>query len=119
MALLRGIRLILCGLALACAQAALAAPADDIKALIDKGDSKAAYELGRNFPDQLGDPAFDFFFGVAAIDSGHAGEGVLALERYVINFPDNHNARLELARGYFVMGDNQRARDEFDNVLKT
>ena len=119
MSLLRGMQLVFCVLALACAQATLAAPADDIKALIDKGDSKSAYELGKKYPDQLGEPAFDFYFGVAAIDSGHAGEGVLALERYMINFPDNHNARLELARGYFVMGDNQRARDEFDNVLKT
>ena len=118
MSLLRGLRLVLCGLALACAQATFAAPADDIKALIEKGDSKAAYELGRKYPDQLGEPAFDFYFGVAAIDSGHAGEGVLALERYVVNFPDNHNARLELARGYFVMGDDQRAREEFNNVLK-
>src|SRR4029079_813601 len=82
------------------------------------GDSKAAYELAKKNSDQLGDPAFDFYFGVAAIDSGHAGEGVLALERYVVNFPDNHNARLELARGYFVMGDNQRARDELDNVRR-
>jgi hypothetical protein len=117
--MLRGIQLVLCALALACAQAIFAAPADDIKALIEKGDSKAAYELAKKNSDQLGDPAFDFYFGVAAIDSGHAGEGVLALERYIVNFPDNHNARLELARGYFVMGDNQRARDEFDNVLKT
>ena len=110
MSLLRGMRLVFCGLALACAQATLAAPADDIKALIDKGDSKSAYELGKKYPDQLGEPAFDFYFGVAAIDSGHAGEGVLALERYMINFPDNHNARLELARGGRTVGRPLRAR---------
>ena len=44
---------------------------------------------------------------------------MLALERYVVNFPENVNARLELARGYFVMGDDQRAREEFNEVLKT
>jgi hypothetical protein len=104
---------------LVAASAANAAPADDIKALIDKGNAAAAYALGKNHPDQFGDPHFDFYFGVAAIDSGHAGEGVLALERYVINFPDNVNARLELARGYFVMGDDLRAREEFDAVLNT
>lgn len=94
-----------------------AAPADEVKALLDKGNAAAAYALGKNHPDQLGNPQFDFYFGVAAIDSGHAGEGVLALERYVINFPNNVNARLELARGYFVMGDDLRAREEFDAVL--
>jgi len=118
MRVFRGIRLVICGLALAFAQAIIAAPADDIKALVEKGDAKGAYEFGKQHPDQLGNPAFDFYFGVAAIDSGHAGEGVLALERYVVNFPDNFSARLELARGYFVMGDDQRAREEFNEVLK-
>jgi len=99
--------------------AAAAAPADDVKALVDQGRPAEAYALGKKNPDQLGNPAFDFYFGVAAVDSGHAGEGVLALERYVANFPENQAARLELARGYFVLGDNGRAREEFDAVQKT
>lgn len=106
-------------LLLATAGGACAATADDIRDLLAKGNARGAYELGKKHPDQLGNPAFDFHFGVAAIDSGHAGEGVLALERYTVNFPDNFNARLELARGYFVMGDDQRAREEFNAVLKT
>src|SRR6188768_2413675 len=118
MRLFRGLYLVVCGLAFALSQAVIAAPADDIKVLVDKGDAKGAYELGKKHPEELGNSLFDFYFGVAAIDSGHAGEGVLALERYVVNFPDNFNARLELARGYFVMGDDQRARDEFNEVLK-
>lgn len=105
-------------LMLAAAGAAGAAPADDIKALLGKGDAAAAYAAGKKHADQFGDPAFDFYFGIAAIDSGRAGEGVLALERYVINFPENLQARLELARGYFVLGENQRAREEFTGVLQ-
>ena len=35
----------------------------------------------------------------------HPGEGALAIERYLLNFPDNPSARLQLARGYFGMGD--------------
>lgn len=97
---------------------ALAAPADEIQTLLEKGNAAAAYALAKKHPDQLGRPSFDFYFGVAAIDSGHAGEGVLALERYVVNFPNNLEARLELARGYFVLGENQRAREEFSGVLK-
>src|SRR6185436_16137744 len=74
---------------------AYAAPADDIKALVDQGKAAEAYAFGKKNPDQLGNPAFDFYFGVAAVDAGHAGEGVLALERYIANFPDNQAARLE------------------------
>ena len=95
-----------------------AAPADDIKIMLEQGKAVDAYNLGSKNPDFLGQPAFDFYFGIAAIDSGHAGEGVLALERYMINFPDNQNGRLELARGYFVLGENARAREEFERVLK-
>jgi len=95
-----------------------AAPADDVKALLDQRKAAEAYELAKKNPGEIGNPAFDFFFGIAAIDSGHAGEGVLALERYVVNFPNNLEARLELARGYFVLGEDARARDEFNAVLK-
>lgn len=115
MRMLRDTSIALWGLAFA--GALFAAPADDIRALLDKGDARSAYELGKKHPDQLGNPAFDFYFGVAAIDSGRAGEGVLALERYLANFPDNVQARAELARGYFVLGENARAREEFNEVL--
>lgn len=111
--------LALAAIAAAIPLAAQAAPADDVKALLDQGRAAEAYALAKKHTDQLGSPVFDFYFGVAAIDSGHAGEGVLALERYLANFPDNQAARLELARGYFVLGDDARAREEFDAVLKT
>src|SRR5262249_5546149 len=102
--------------ALAFAQTLCAAPADDIQALLEKGDATAAYELGRKNRDQLGSPAFDFYFGIAAVDTGHAGEGLLALERYVLSYPDNLSARLQLARGYFALGEDARARSEFESL---
>ncbi len=95
-----------------------AAPADDVKSLVESNRSAEAYALGRQNPDSLGDPVFDFYFGIAAIDTGHAGEGVLALERYLLNFPDNVSARLQLARGYFTLGEDARAREEFEAVQK-
>lgn len=95
-----------------------AAPADELKTLLEQGSPAAAYALAKKNPQELGIPVFDFYFGIAAIDSGHAGEGVIALERYVINFPGNVQARLELARGYFILGDDSRARDEFTDILK-
>lgn len=97
----------------------LAAPADEVKALVARGQAKEAYERGRRYPDQLGEPGFDYWFGLAAIDAGHPGEGTLALERYVITYPDDRAARLELARGYFLMGDDERAKAEFDEILRT
>jgi len=94
-----------------------AAPADDVKALLEQNKPLEAYNLGRANPGQLGSPIFDFFYGIAAIDAGHAGEGVLALERYLLSFPDNRSARFHLARGYYVLGEDQRARDEFQQLL--
>ena len=99
--------------------AAYATIADEVKTMLEQGKAKEAYELGRQHPELLGDPVFDFYYGVAAIDAGNAGEGVLALERYVINFPGNTSARLELARGYYVLGEDTRAGEEFRGVLKT
>ena len=47
----------------------LAAPPDEVKALMEAGKPAEAYALGKQSPESLGDPAFDFFFGVAAIDA--------------------------------------------------
>lgn len=106
------------GLVLAAGFAA-AAPVDEIRALLARGDAKGAYERAKRYPDLLGEPAFDYHFGIAAIDAGHPAEGTLALERYVITYPNDRTARLELARGYFVAGDDVRAREEFEGVMKT
>lgn len=95
-----------------------AAPADEIRALLEQGRSKEAYALGQKHPGELGKPEFDFYYGIAATDSGNAGEGVLAFERYVVQFPENIRARLELARAYFVLGEMVRAREEFEAVSR-
>jgi hypothetical protein len=95
-----------------------AAPADEIKALLEQGRAADAYALGRKHPELFGTSSFDFYYGIAATDSGHAGEGVLALERYLLNFPDSDVARVELARSYFALGDVVRAREEFEAVLR-
>ncbi|MES2188685.1 MAG: hypothetical protein V4454_01070 [Pseudomonadota bacterium] len=90
-----------------------AAPADDVKALLEQGKDKEAYAAGKASPDSLGTPLFDFYFGIAALNAGVPGEGVLALERYLLQFPDNRSAQFQLARGYFILGEDQRAREEF------
>lgn len=103
-------------LALALPPAHPASPGE-LRALVEEGKADEAYRLGRATPEQLGDPAFDFAFGVAAIGAGKASEGVLALERFLLNYPDHEAARVELARGYFALGEDARAREEFEAAL--
>ena len=102
---------------LTAAAAAHAQPVEEIRALLDQGRAAAAFELARRFPERLGDPSFDLLYGIAAINAGRPGEGVLALERVLLLDPRNEDARLALARGYFLLGDNARAREEFEAAL--
>lgn len=89
-----------------------------LQALFDSGDVKRAYDYAAaEVMNYEGDPGFDYYYGIAAIDTGHASEGVFALERVLIAQPDNHAARLELARGYFILEEYARAREEFETVL--
>jgi hypothetical protein len=104
---------------LCAAGAARAAPVDELRALVEQGRSEEAYAAYCAGSDIVTRPrAYDLWCGVAAVDLGRAGEGVLALERYVLEFPDDLRGRLELARAYFQAGDNVRAREEFETVAK-
>lgn len=112
----RAIALVMATTLLAFSSVALADIADEIKVLIEQGKPKEAYELGLKHQDQLGEARFDYAFGVAAIDSGRVSLGVLSLERVLLVNPGDDLVRLELARGYFNLGELQRARDEFEEV---
>ena len=106
----------ICALVALLTPLAAAAPADDVKMLLESGKAREAYAAGKATPDALGDPLFDFYFGIAALDAGVPGEGVLALERYLLQFPENRSARFQLARGFFILGEDQRAREEFTSL---
>ncbi|HKJ70670.1 MAG TPA: surface lipoprotein assembly modifier [Gammaproteobacteria bacterium] len=103
---------------------ALAAPAnagldlERLQRLVERGRMERAYELALvNRAANEGRLRFDFYYGVAAIDTGHVAEGVFALERVLMHRPGLDRARLELARGYFMLGEDRRARQEFRTVL--
>jgi hypothetical protein len=96
---------------------ASAAPVDQLRELVRKGRAAQAYAEGKRMAATAADPEFAYYFGVAAIESGHAGEGVLALERYLAQFPDDDRARFDLGRGYYALGDPLRAREAFESVL--
>ena len=101
-----------------------AAPADDpfnlktLQSLFQAYERQQAYDYARRYLAEMeGEPYFDYYYGVSAIDTGHASEGVFALERVLLSFPDDQVARLELARGYFILEEYARARLEFEQVL--
>lgn len=77
--------------------------ADEMKVLIEQKKAGEAYVLGGKHPELMGDPLFDYFYGVAAVEVGHPTAGVLALERVLLNDPNNDLVRLELARAYLSL----------------
>lgn len=86
--------------------------------LLDEERYDDAYRLAeRERPGLEGDPVFDFYYGMAAIETDHLSEAVFALERVVMQRPGFARARLELARGQFMMGEDRRARRNFETVL--
>jgi len=100
------------------AQADEAFDMEKLKALYNSHQIQAAYDYANHYLGEMeGDPYFDYLYGVNAIDTGHASQGVFALERVLISHPDDHVARLELARGYFILEEYARARQEFEKVL--
>ena len=97
--------------------------ADDLlvraKELMDRREAKAAYELLLpHQSERAGDPNYDYLLGIAALDSGKPGEAVFALERVLAVQPDHKQARAEIARAYFELGERDSAKKEFDNVQR-
>lgn len=99
----------------------LAAQSEEVQQLAQlnhAGQSQQAYELASQMRSNWeGNPAFDVQYGIAAVDSGQVSEGIFALERALMAQPDNDYARLELARAYFALEQDDRAKREFQRVL--
>ena len=60
-----------------------------------------------------GDADYDYALGAAALDSGRLSHAVFVLQRAVAARPRFAGARMELARAYYALGDNESARREF------
>lgn len=85
-----------------------------VQTLLAARDPAAAFELLMPLEAEFGgDPDYDYYFGLASLDSGHASLAVFALLRVLAGNPDFAGARLELARAYFDAGDYEDARREF------
>lgn len=105
-------------LPLAAGRLAVAAPIDDLRRQVEDNQFERAYETAIANRQGVGDVHFDFLYGIAAVNAGHVPEGILALERHLAAVPANDRARLELAHGYFLVGEYARARSEFEYVLR-
>ena len=89
----------------------------ELAELVEQGEYEQAYALALEHRFELeGESQFDFYYGMAAIETGNLSEGVFALERVLMERPRFHRARLELARGYFLMEEYTRADYHFERV---
>lgn len=92
---------------------------DDAKALLEKGDAKAAYALLEPLESQrAGDPDYDFLLGLSALEIGKNTNAVFAFERVLAINPSHVRARAEIARAYAALGETKTAKQEFETVKK-
>jgi tetratricopeptide (TPR) repeat protein len=100
-------------------------PAEDVRALLEharqlvlENRMEEAFQLLAPHELQLaGNPDYDYLLGTAAVDTGRPDLSIFALERVLAEKPTFAGARLELARAYFDIGDNETARYHFDYLL--
>jgi hypothetical protein len=86
-------------------------------ALLKAGQAREAYALlDAQASERADDAEFDYLLGLAAIDSGHIPQAIVALQRTLALQPDHAQARAEIARAYALVGDVNTARREFDLV---
>ncbi|PCJ39625.1 MAG: hypothetical protein COA71_13340 [SAR86 cluster bacterium] len=86
--------------------------------LIEMGRYQEAYSLAQTgLFDYEGEPAFDFAYGLAALESGRPNEAVFAFERIAFNNIGQQRVRLELARAYFLSENYAAAETLFTEVL--
>jgi tetratricopeptide (TPR) repeat protein len=97
------------------AYAVFAGSADEARAAEARSrGAEAAYRyLAPLEAGYAGDADYDYALGAAALDSGHQSHAVFVLQRAVAARPRFAGARMELARAYFALGDNESARREF------
>lgn len=83
--------------------------------LISKGRYEQAFQYLEPYEAvAAGDLHYNYLYGVAALDSGHASEAVFAFQRVLVENPGYSAARMELARAYYELGDYEAARREFE-----
>ena len=86
--------------------------------LIRKGDFNAAYKLLEPLESKYaGDVNYDYLLGIAAVESNNVTRGAFALERVLALDPNHKDARAEMAKAHFMLGETEASKAEFNNVL--
>ncbi len=117
MKVVKYLNLLLCVGALLVSSGARADILDDARALIASHQAAQAYALLSPLQDaRSGEPAYDYLLGLAALDSGRAGEAVFALERVLAVDPQHKQARAEIARAYYQLREIETAKAEFETL---
>jgi outer membrane protein len=90
----------------------------DAGVLIRNNDFNAAYQLLEPLESQnAGNQDYDYLFGVAAVESNNLTRGAFALERVLAENPNHLDARAEMAKAHFLLGETETSKAEFNNVL--
>lgn len=114
-------RILVLGCLLACQQTVMAANETLFKAKqqLDSRQANEAYALLSPLqPQRAGDAAYDFLLGSAALDSGRPNEAIFAFERVLAMEPNHADARMGLARAYYMTGETKASREEFETVKR-
>ncbi|MBL4712593.1 MAG: DUF560 domain-containing protein [Gammaproteobacteria bacterium] len=91
----------------------------EAQALRDTGKVQQAYRLLQVSADAYaGNLDFDYLLGKMAIDAGQPLDAIFALERVIDQHPDFAPVRAEIARAYFLIGENEAAKVEFKKAQK-
>jgi tetratricopeptide (TPR) repeat protein len=85
--------------------------------LLTAQQPQEAYQLLQNAENRFGGNAdFDLYLGRAALAAGKPAEAVFALERALAVQPNFPQARAELGRAYFYLGENEAAKTELSAI---
>lgn len=102
---------------LACRPAFADQVLDQAKKLLEAKRPKEAFDLLRPLEaKRAGEIEYDYLLGIAALDAGDPQSAIFALERVLAVNPNYLQARAEIARAYFVVGEKEIARREFRTV---
>ena len=78
---------------------------ENARRLLNSGNPRQAYQELSGIQDKMtGMPEFDYLFGVAALDSGHIDDAIIAFERVLAVVPTHAGAQMDLARAYYAAG---------------
>ena len=90
----------------------------EAEAHLRKNEFSAAYQLLEPLEaNRAGDVDYDYLLGVAAVESGNLTRGAFALERVLAINPNHKDARAEMAKAHYLLGEKDAAKAEFNNVL--